>query len=727
MAQNSKPVSNDSLKNLYTSIDDDLSGLRYQQVVQKSHDLINLAKAAENNYYIAYGYILLGHAYIDQRDSTRARQNYEVGLDYALRTENKPEILIASYNNLGNIYSEIPETRQKGINFYNKAYEIGKQIEEPSEMLVPKSNIAWTYIDMERYELARKHILESLELAKKVTDENGDPFFNPYIISNLYTLNGRYFNSQKQYDSSRYYFEKSIELAEEDTLVLNLSDTYLRYANALKSQGDYEAALEALEHHNKYNSRIFEKEKLKEIEIANARFNIDEFKKNLEIAKREKKYQDQIIAKGKEKVVVMVLSSIVLVFILFFLNRVNGDKKKLIDKLKHKNKQYKHAKIQAEKLTLLKTKFFSTVSHEIRTPLYGVIGIASLLMEDISLKKHQTDLRSLKFSADYLLALINDVLQMNKMESNEVKLEDASFNLQDLINGILNSFEFTRIQNKNEINIEIGDKVPLFLIGDPVRLSQVLMNLVGNAMKFTERGTISLRTVLKDMDEDEAVIRFEVQDNGPGIPQSKKKIIFEEFSQLKSNNYNYQGTGLGLPIVKKLLLLFNSKIDLQSEEGVGSTFSFEIKFKIDKTASLAIPQKTSEPVIDPSTPGKILIVDDNRINQVVTKRILEKKNFECEVAGDGEKAVELVKSGNYDLVLMDVNMPGISGLEACMQIRKFNESIPVVALTAVEVDEIRQEIHAAGMNDIIVKPYDVQYFYQIIYKCITNKHHAAQA
>jgi CheY-like chemotaxis protein/two-component sensor histidine kinase len=344
-------------------------------------------------------------------------------------------------------------------------------------------------------------------------------------------------------------------------------------------------------------------------------------------------------------------------------------------------------------------------------------------MEDKSLVNHEDDLKSLKFSADYLLALINDVLQMNKMESKLLKLENLSFNLEDLMHSIVKSFEFTRLQNKNAIHLEIDPKIPFNLIGDPVRLSQILMNLIGNAMKFTERGNIWISTKFVEDKTDSAKICFEIKDDGMGIPKNKQQIIFEEFSQLKSENYNYQGTGLGLPIVKKLLLLFNSEIHLESEEEQGSVFSFEIELKKDTTGigDNGIEIIKGDSILHETEGRRILIVDDNRINQVVTQRILEQKSFICEISDNGLDAIEKVRNNYYDLVLMDVNMPGITGMEATVKIREFNKDIPVVALTALEIEEIREDIYKAGMNDIIIKPYDTSTFYQVIYRNIPSE------
>ena len=712
-AQDKPDYTDPGLDTLLTKIYEHISAYRYYQAIEDSHILIGKAKTNKNHYYISEAYTNLGHVHYDMNDTSRAKKNYLLGKEYAELTENDT-IILRAYNNLGNIYSEIPETTQIGIEYYNKVIDIGLEMGNREELIAPITNIGWTYLDNGKYEKAEVYLKNALKLMGDL--DNNDLPSASYYYSQIYMLQGRYFSQMKEYDSARFYFERSVKLADQDTMILPAAEAYQAYAEMLKQEGDYKNAYEKLEKFNAYNSRLYEREKLQEMESANARFNLNEYRKDLEVAKRDQKYQEQIIDKSKEKVIVMVLSSIVLMFILFFLNKVNQDKKKLIRQLRIKNKQYRSKKDEAERLSMLKTKFFSTVSHEIRTPLYGVIGLTSLLLEDESLKKHKKDLRSLKFSADYLLALINDVLQMNKMESNEVQLESMSFNIRDLIRSIIKSFEFTRIQNKNQIDMLVSDDIPTYLMGDSVRLSQVLMNLVGNAVKFTERGKIEVIAELTNGDENFSVIQFKIKDNGPGIPESKKKVIFEEFAQLQNSNYNYQGTGLGLPLVQKLLKLFNSRVQLQSREGEGSTFSFKIKFKNDKTR-LDVPADLElQKTLCSEESCKILVVDDNRINQIVTKRILEKNNFVCEVAGEGKTAVNLAKTENFDLILMDVNMPGISGLEACRQIREFDEKLPIVALTAVEVEEIREEISASGMNDIIVKPYDVQKFFQIIYK-----------
>lgn len=699
------------LKSLSDKASENLTHYEYKEAIEYAMKLVDKAKESDNDYYHYLGHNILGTSYNNLNDTLRAKRHYEDALVSAEKSGNDT-LILGAYNNLGNIYSEDKNTTQIGIDYYNLVIKLATKLKNDDLIFNPTVNIAWTYIDNEQYSRAWPYLERSWELFGEKDDN--------FIGAQLNNLTGRYYVGINDLKKARPYFEKAIKMVEEDSLLLEGSHVYEEYSKLLYAEGDYRAAYEAVQKFNDYRSQIFRQERLKQIEAANIMFDVSEYQRNLEIARSEQIYKDEVIEKSREKMLIMVISSIGLCLILLALVRIMTSRRKLIKELSEKNEELSIAKDEAERLSILKTKFFSTISHELRTPLYGVIGLTSILMEDKSLTKHEGDLKSLKFSADYLLALINDVLQMNKMESNLVKLENLPLHLKDLLKSIVKSFEFTRLQNQNAFHLKIDPAISDNLLGDSVRLSQVLMNIVGNAMKFTERGNIWLTASLTNDSNLDCKISFEVKDDGMGIPQNKQQIIFEEFSQLKSANYNYQGTGLGLPIVKKLLHLFDSEIYLESKEGVGSTFSFEITFK--KDLSFNLPTNNGDELLDKdltlqqANEKKILIVDDNRINQVVTQRILEQKGFQCDICDNGKDAVEKVKTQYYDLVLMDVNMPGISGLEASLLIREFNKHVPIVALTAVEIEEIREEILHAGMNDIIVKPYDTSVFYQVIFR-----------
>lgn len=702
---------NPYLDSIYKVSTENLKSYKYLESIEAALVLLEQAKNFNDLLYSYHAHNILGNNFSDINDTLNARQHYQDALENALKLDNDT-LLITAYNSLGNVYSEDKNTTQIGIDYYNKVILLAKEANLRDRLLPPTANIAWTYLDNGKFAEAKPFLDSSMELLGK----NGTPLRN----SQIYTLMGRYYVGMGNLEKAKPFFEETIILTQKDSLILEASIVYKEYADLLYKEKRFQEAYNALEKHEKYKDLIFEKEKLKQIRDANVKFNVSQYQEDLQIAQNEQLYKDEIIEKSREKMTVLVLSAIVMLIILLALFTISRSRRKLNKELSCKNKELIEAKEEAERLSILKTQFFSTISHELRTPLYGVIGLTSILLEDKSLVKHENDLKSLKFSADYLLALINDVLQMNKMESNLLKLEELPFNLKTLMQSIVKSFEFTRLQNKNNIHLSIDPEIVYNLIGDPVRLSQILMNLVGNAMKFTERGNIWIKSELVESNEENVRVNFEVKDDGLGIPESKQQIIFEEFSQLKSANYDYQGTGLGLPIVKKLLTLFNSEIQLDSAEGKGSTFSFEISFqKAELTNNLNSNGETDLNLLETKGDGKhILVVDDNRINQVVTQRILEQKLFTCDISDNGMDAVKKVRNNKYHLVLMDLNMPGITGLEATRRIREFDADIPVIALTAVEIEEVRQEIFDAGMNDFIVKPYDNSTFCQVIYRNI---------
>lgn len=559
--------------------------------------------------------------------------------------------------------------------------------------------------------MAYSHILKARNLNKFEKDSTLSVGLDYYL--------GEYYAQKGSFEMADKYLNKAINEAHNAYLTIDLERVYRYYSQSLFKQGRYDEAARAQTMCEMYKQLNNERVKSIETEALSAKFQVVEYRKDVKQAEIQNQLQAEIVKnKGKLNIFLLIVSTCFLIMFvaLFFAHRKRKD---LVRKLKIKNKEYLKAKEHSEKLAKAKSKFFSTVSHELRTPLYGVIGLSTILLEDKTLVKHEEDLKSLKFSADYLLALINDVLQINKIDSNNIENDQSSFNLRELTRKIALSFEYMRLQNKNRIHIHISEAIPNYMRGNSIRLSQILMNLIGNACKFTEEGDIYLIAEVISSTQLKTSIKFYIKDTGIGIPADKQSTIFEEFSQVDSMNYTYQGTGLGLPIVKKLLALSNSDIHLESESGKGSMFSFELSFDVIEQ----IEVKKEAEILDSATlNGKhILIVEDNRINQTVTKKILEKNNIYCSIAENGEEAISKAKTGIYDLILMDVNMPLKNGMEATREIRLFNTTVPIVALTAVEVEEMRHKIYDSGMDDIIVKPYDITKFINTIQKNLSSK------
>lgn len=388
-------------------------------------------------------------------------------------------------------------------------------------------------------------------------------------------------------------------------------------------------------------------------------------------------------------------------------------KKKANHELTIANEELIIAKEKAEEASLLKTQFVSTMSHELRTPLYGVIGITNMLLDEHKELANSPHLSSLKFSARYLLSLVNDILHINKIEENRIVLENLAFNVSDEINMIKNSLSFIAQNNNDIITVEIDPTIPEYLIGDKLRLSQILMNLVSNALKFTKKGEVKVTANLLKVEGKSHYIEFQVKDNGIGIAAVDQDKIFEKFVQVGRNENDYQGTGLGLAIVKRLVSLFNSEISLESKVGVGTTFKFTIAFDYD-------PDKTNEIIkeikvdLTSSQIFSILVVEDNKINQTVTRRIIEKNNCSCSIVNDGFQAIDILDKQTFDIVLMDINMPLMNGFETTRKIRLKGIKTPIIALTAFAKDEITEEAISAGMNDIIIKPFEPLKLFKVI-------------
>ena len=273
----------------------------------------------------------------------------------------------------------------------------------------------------------------------------------------------------------------------------------------------------------------------------------------------------------------------ILLLLLFSLYKNNAFREKTFTELKDAYAELQLAKEKAEEASQLKTQFVSTISHELRTPLYGVVGITNIILDEHKELAHSPHLNSLKFSARYLLSLVNDLLQINKIEENKITLEHMIFNIPDEISTIVDSLEFIAIKNNNKLQTELDPAIPEFLIGDKLRLSQVFMNLVSNALKFTKDGTVKVSAKLDRIEGSQCFIHFAVADTGVGIAPEDQKKIFEKFVQIERKEGDYQGTGLGLSIVQRLVELFGSTIELESELGKGTTFSFTMGFEADES------------------------------------------------------------------------------------------------------------------------------------------------
>ncbi|MPM02264.1 Sensor histidine kinase RcsC [bioreactor metagenome] len=353
-----------------------------------------------------------------------------------------------------------------------------------------------------------------------------------------------------------------------------------------------------------------------------------------------------------------------------------------------------------------KQQFLSNMSHEIRTPMNAIIGFTKVLLKTNLSEKQLEYLSAIKTSGEALIVLINDILDLAKVDAGKILFEQIKFKMDLSVAAMLHLFE-PRIREKNLMLIkEYDNRIPPVLIGDPVRLHQIILNLVSNAVKFTSEGAITVSVKLLSETADNVVIEFAVKDTGIGIEKEKIKTIFENFQQATSETSRiFGGTGLGLAISKKLVESQGGSIHVKSKPGKGSEFSFILKFS--KTNELVEPENSALEIDNSSIKIKVLVVEDIVLNQLLMKTILDEFGFDCEIAANGKIAIEMLQSENYDIVLMDLQMPLVNGFEATDYIRNtMHCDIPIVALTADVTTVDLVKCKAVGMNDYMSKPVD---------------------
>jgi signal transduction histidine kinase len=363
-----------------------------------------------------------------------------------------------------------------------------------------------------------------------------------------------------------------------------------------------------------------------------------------------------------------------------------------------------------------KSEFLSTMSHEIRTPLNVVIGMAHLMLRDNPRKDQEKNLNVLLFSANNLLSIVNDILDYNKIEAGKINFEAVPMDIASIAGNIVGGLHNKASEKNIGLRLETDSRLTQKIIGDPTRMSQVINNLVQNAVKFTEKGSVVLAIKADQISNEATTLTISVTDTGIGIAPEKQQLIFERFTQADSStSRSYGGTGLGLTITKGILALQHVKLQIQSEPGKGSVFYFTQSFPLSTEAAsndsglISINQTEKQ-----LTGMSILVVEDNPFNVMVAQSLLERNGAHVEVATNGKEALEKVQPGRYQLILMDLNMPEMDGFEATRELRKRGESMPIIALTANVPAEVEKDVRAAGLTDILVKPFNPDDLFRMI-------------
>lgn len=718
-----------------------VSSLSYSQSVYKEVAKIN----DSTDYYLEIG--LFNKE--EKKSISKAILFTEKAISFAKNKQQKTKLGIG-YLQLATIYFDI-EKNELAIDNYIRAINV-------FDKKNPTTNLALAYYGLGKCYLKKNKIAVAeiyFEKAKTLYEQLN--FLEAIELINL--QKGIIKKEKKEYAIASEILKSVIENLSDDTFATTKTEAYFQLGEIEMATGNYSSAIDYYNSANSSNSNnktdfSISKRIFKQLSVAYEKANnpkqslvylkkysrltdsitahfysnasenmvdksqFDEQLKKIEQLDKEKKSQQKTLRFSKLIFVLSIaLISILslLSFSLYKNNKIRITSNKLLEE---KNKELTIEKEKAEQASKARAEFLSTVSHELRTPLNAINGITYLLLQEKPKASQLNYLKSLEFSGSYLLNFINDILEINRLESDKIQVEKINFNLKELIENITASFNEFIHENNTNCHLTIDSSISEYLKGDPTKLSQIVINLLNNAIKFSKNGDVWF--TIKNIEESDETIKlhFEIKDNGIGIPQEKQEAIFDSFSQGSVEiNRTYGGTGLGLSIVKKILELMGSTIHLSSESGKGSTFTFELLFdkgqkEVLKSAPMTIVNSENKKVI--------LLVEDNKINQMITQKMLENKGISCVIVDSGEEAIENVKTNQYDLILMDVHLPSMSGTDATTVIRTFDNKTPIIALTAISLNENKETLLSFGMNEVITKPFEPDHFYSVVFEYLAK-------
>ena len=674
----------------------------YRSCLDYSQKALDFAHKSKNQQSIADSYSNLGSVYLDLKKYNDAIDVFVKSVAIYSTLSFSPQQALTHYN-LGVCYLEKNDFVKAESNFETADVIYKKlNISNANEMLNLQKGIIFK--EKGRIDLALP-LLESIITKRDTSDTYRTK------AEALYHIGAIEF-TKKRYNLASNYLHRALksnknDLEQKSKIILALSEVYEKSMNVDKAHYLLKQYLQLKDSITSLNNKKIGVEDF-------ASFKESEKLKLIEQIDKDNKSQQKAntFAKLISILAIALISILSLLSLSLYKNNILRNQSNIL--LKEKNIELEIAKENAEKASKARAEFLSTVSHELRTPLNAINGITHLLIEENPKDSQINYLNSLKFSGNYLLHFINDILEINRIESENIPIEKINCNLKSLIISIQNSFKEISQENNNTFIIDIDASIPDNLICDPTKLSQIFMNLVNNSLKFTKNGYVKLTAKLETIEDENLSISFKVADNGIGIPEDKQASIFDSFSQGSIEiNRKYGGTGLGLAIVKRLIELLGGAIYLNSKVGLGTTFSFTLPFEVGENLVITKQENTFDKKIVENK--KILLVEDNKINQMITKKMLENKGMICQIVDNGEESVALLKDKNdFDLVLMDVHLPGINGTIATQQIREFNTSLPIIALTAISLNENREMLLSYGMNDVITKPFEPEKFYEVI-------------
>lgn len=720
---------------------------------------LSLAKSIKYQTGIGNGYNIVGISY-DLESHYDSSLHYFIEFLHFNRSQNYTKGIARATNNLSIVYQNLQEY-EVSLNYARQSFELELQIGDSLGAAQSLTNMANQYIRLDKldsaqvfFDLSQSYYfdLNETELTAYNHEGLGEIALKTHqyglAISHLEKALRQWIAEDNKYHEAQAYlfigkaylnqgkmtkaYEKLL-MAEELATPLNsapiLMEVFEQLSDWYEKNGKFPEALRYLQLHTKYQGLVFDEEKARQLASIEAQYGLVE--KDAEIASlsQSSSQQQSEIRLQRQIQNTLFISVVVLLSLLTIVIRYSWRTKqtnKMLEvkreEVKKKNLEIVHQKYKALRASKAKSRFLAMMSHEIRTPMNAVIGITNLLLQEDPRKDQEESLNTMKFAAENLLVLINDILDYNKIEAGKIEFENIPFNLQMLLQSLRNSIKGKAAEKQLDLIFALDPQLPHLVKGDPTRLAQILTNLLSNAVKFTERGKVELKMDLEKATETQYHLVISITDTGIGISKDNLNSIFESFQQATSDiTRRYGGTGLGLSITKKLIELQGSQIQVESEQGRGTRFFFTLTFEKTSQTASALPTSRS-PQFRDLKGVQVLIAEDNQVNELVARRFLNKWGVEVDAVPDGLQAVTRVQEKSYDLVLMDLQMPIMDGFKATRKIRNLSHAdlraLPIIALTASAMNEIRHKAFEAGVTDFIAKPFNPEELRAVLEKYV---------
>ena len=732
LTQYEKLDNSDGIKQTANLIGNTYTNLgKYNKALNYYLKVLKINKIQNNRSGIAKVLSNIGAVYNYSGNLSEALKYFKNALEIAEMIDDK--LLIANLlNNIGIIY-ESNKNYHLALETHLKSLKIQEDLGDKSSISKSLHNIGSAYDNLKNKKKAEEYFLKSLKIEESIDNK-------PEIATSLVRI-GSFYSGNNDFINAEHFLNKGLILAKEiDNKYLQIA-AYFSLCNLYIKTGDYKSALYNNKLYHAYKDSMFTEKSVAEMAEMNAKYELEKEEKKNEILTKNDKINKLIISRKKTvQIYLYILLGLVIILVIVIFSRYNTkrkanialeDKNSQIEKQKAKLsdtlEKLKLAKEQAEKANKTKSEFLANMSHEIRTPLNAILGFTDLLNSLISSKKQKSYLESIKAGGKNLLTLINDILDLSKVEAGKMEINYYAVNPIHIFNEIEQIFSLKISQKKIDFIVEYDGNIPKKMMLSETRLRQVLFNLIGNAIKFTSKGFIKVMVSTKNFDKEKGrlTLVITIQDTGIGIPIEQQEIIFFAFKQMKGQNLKeYGGTGLGLTISKRLVEMMGGNILLESKVNYGSTFTINLN-NVEIVYSDSIEEHVADEKLQniEFEKAKVLVVDDIDSNRDLIREIFDNANITVVEAKNGKEGVEKALSEIPDLIIMDIRMPVMDGFQANKIIKsdKRTEHIPIIALTASVMKEDIKNIFDGKFDGFLMKPIQIDTLFSEVSKYLKYK------